>query len=129
MVRRFSSRQTDSGEAFAVGEIAQAFAQLVKGAEVEITVAPLQDALAFEIVVFQALDGFLFKTIGLSRHAESAIIHVAPGAARDLAQFGRREIAIVESVKLARGGKGDMVHVHVEAHADGVCGHQIVHIA
>ena len=64
-----------------------------------------------------------------ARHAERAVVHVAAGAAGDLRQLGRRQVAMHLAVELARAGEGDMVDVQVEPHADGVGGDEKVDIA
>ena len=33
------------------------------------------------------------------------------------------------AIEFAHGGKGHMVHVHVQAHAHGIGGHEIIHFA
>ena len=61
--------------------------------------------------------------------AEGAVVHVAAGAAGDLAELGRRQLAVHVAVELARAGEGHVVDVEVEAHADGVGGDQEVDVA
>ena len=61
--------------------------------------------------------------------AERAVVHVAAGAAGDLAELGRRQLAMHLAVELARAGEGDVIDVEVEAHADGVGGDQEVDVA
>ena len=76
-----------------------------------------------------ALGDFLVDGLGIGGRAEGAVVHVAPGAAGDLGQFGRGQVARDAAVELAGLGEGDMVDVHVQAHADGVGGDQIVDLA
>ena len=52
--------------------------------------------------------------------AESAVAAEAPGAPGDLADLLRIEAARAPAVELAQASEGDMVDVHVEAHADRV---------
>ncbi len=52
--------------------------------------------------------------------AEGAVLAKAPGAAGDLADLLGVEPSRAPSVELAQAREGDMVDVHVEAHADGV---------
>ena len=52
-----------------------------------------------------------------------------PGAAGDLAELGRRQIAVLVAVEFAVLGEGDVIEIEVEAHADGVGGDEIVDIA
>ena len=63
--------------------------QRIQRGEFKIAVAPLQHADGFEIVVFEPIHGFLIERIGFTGYAESAVIHVASGAACHLAHFGR----------------------------------------
>ncbi len=51
------------------------------------------------------------------------------GAAGNLAKLGRREVAVRLPVEFAGAGKGHMVEIEIEPHADGVRGHQEVDIA
>ena len=52
--------------------------------------------------------------------AESAVFAEASGAAGDLADLMRVKPARAPPVELAQAGEGDMVDIHVQAHADGV---------
>ena len=65
----------------------------------------------------------------LAGHAEGAVVHVAAGAAGDLAELGGRQIAVALAVELARAREGDMIDVEIEAHADGVGRHEEVDVA
>ena len=69
------------------------------------------------------------KGLGLARRAEGAVVHVAPGAPGDLRQLGGRQVARGAAVELALLGEGDVVELQVEAHADGVGGHQVIDLA
>ena len=62
----------------------------------------------------------------IGRRAEGAVVHGAPGAPGDLRQFGRCQVAAMAAVEFGNPGEGDMVDVHVEPHADGVGGDQII---
>ena len=52
--------------------------------------------------------------------AERAVTHAAPGAAGDLRHFGGVQRARPVAVEFPDAGEGDMVDVHVQAHADRV---------
>ena len=54
---------------------------------------------------------------------------MAAGAPGDLAELGRRQIAVALPVEFADAGEGDMIEVEIEAHADGVGGHQEIDVA
>ena len=74
-----------AGQALLARDFAQAFMQAIERAEVELAVAPLQNPDALEVVRFQPLDQIAIERFGATRHAKRAIVHVAAGAAGDLA--------------------------------------------
>ena len=80
-------------------------------------------------MALEAFHHLLVEGIGLACHPKRAVIHITPGAARHLAQFGWIELAVLKTVELAGGGEGDMVDIHVEAHADGIGGNDVIDIA
>ena len=97
--------------------------------EVERGVAPLQQLDRLERMAFERL-----RKLGLERRAsscgaEGAVAGGAAGPAGDLGQFGRIELSELIAVELAVGGKGDMVDVEIEAHADRVGGDEIFDVA
>ena len=53
----------------------------------------------------------------------------AAGAAGDLREFGRIELAELVAVEFAVGGKRDVIDIEIEAHADGVGGDEVVDVA
>ena len=69
--------------------------------------------------------GFLAE----AERSEAAVLLVAAGAAGDLRHFGDRQPAVAAAVELLEAGEGDMGDVHVEAHADGVGGDEIIDLA
>ena len=58
-----------------------------------------------------------------------AVPAIAPGPPGDLADLLRVEPAHAPAVELAQAGEGDMVDVHVQAHADRVGGDQEIDLA
>ena len=78
---------------------------------------------------FDLLDVLGAHLAGVSRRAEGAIAHVAPGAARDLGQLRGIEGAHRAPIEFAQRGKRDMVDVHVESHADGIGRDHVVDLA
>ncbi len=60
---------------------------------------------------------------------KGAVLLVAAGAAGDLRHLGDGQAALAATVKLVERGEGDMVHVHVEPHADRVGGNEVVDLA
>ena len=72
--------------------------------------------------------------LGLERRAaaggaEGAVARGAAGAAGDLGELGGVELAELIAVEFAVGGKGDVIDVEIEPHADGVGGDEIFDVA
>ena len=118
-----------AGQPVVEGGRLQAADQPVGAAEIHRFVAPVQLADGLEAVGLDRLDGFLVEGADLTRDAEGPVFGVASRPARDLGQFLRVKRAHPAAVEFRGGGKGDVLDVEVEAHADGVGGHQIVHVA
>src|SRR6185369_14773457 len=74
-------------------------------------------------------DSVRLEGLRLTGDPERAVVQITAGAAGDLGEFGGSEIAVMEAIELASGGEGDMVDIHVEAHADRVGGDDIIDIA
>ena len=98
-------------------------------AEVEIAVAPLQVAQRIEAMVLDRLDDIGIEAADAGRRAERAVVHVASGASGDLRQFAGAQRAGAAAVVFAQGSEPHMVHIHVEAHADRVGRHEVIHLA
>ena len=71
------------------------------GREVEIAVAPLQQCDRIETMVLERLDEILVERRAAARRAKCAVAHMAAGAAGDLAEFRRRQAAILPAVEFA----------------------------
>ena len=89
----------------------------------------MQHADLVERMILQPVHQVALERRHIAGHPERAVIHVAPGAAGDLAKLGRREVAMALPVEFADAGEGDMVEIEIEPHADGVGRHQEVDIA
>ena len=101
--------------------------------EVEVGAAPVEMVERAEAMLLDRVD-FLVAELGRgiaakAQRAEAAVALVTSGAAGDLRHFGDRQAAVAAAVELFEPGKGDMGDVHVEAHADGVGGDQIIDLA
>ena len=107
----------------------EAVEQALDAAEIEIGAAPHQVGQRIEAVVLHRLDDLRIHRPGIGRGAEGAVGHMAPGAAGDLADLGLGQRTRRAAVELAQAGEGDVMDVHVEAHADGVGRHQVVDLA
>ena len=90
--------------------------------ELQPGIAPGQAGQRVKPVLFDRGDELGIERALISRRAERAVAHMPTGAAGDLCDFGCRELARAAPVELAQAGKGDMVEIHVEAHADRVSG-------
>ncbi|GJE41472.1 hypothetical protein AEGHOMDF_0638 [Methylobacterium soli] len=108
--------------------LVEALLQARQVVEVEIGVAPLQDAQGFEAVGLQRLDHLGLEGRAAPGGAEGAVREVAPGPARDLAHLGRRQLAEAGAVVFPVGREGHVVDVEVQAHADRVGGHKVIHV-
>ncbi len=97
--------------------------------EVEFAVAPLHELDRLEAVRFERLDELGLEWRAAAGGAERAVARRAAGAAGDLREFRRAELAELVAVEFAVGGEGDVIDVEIEAHADGVGRHQIVDLA
>ena len=112
------------------GRLLQAADQPAGRAEVQCRVAPLQHFQRREAVAFHLADHQRVQPAAVAGEGrKAAVVHVPAGAAGDLAHLGGGQRTHQAAVELVQPGEGDMVDVHVQAHADGVGGHQIVHLA
>ena len=103
--------------------------QRAERGEIQLRIAPLQHFDAVEGVVLQRIDQFRLERRAAAGGAEGAVAGGAPGAAGDLREFRRIEPAELIAVIFAVGGKGDVIDVEIEPHADGVGGDQIIDVA
>src|SRR5262249_41978943 len=68
---------------------------------------------------------------GLDRagDAKAPVVHMPTGATGDLTKLGRGERAVDLAVEFAHAGKGHVLDIEIEAHADGIGRHQEINIA
>ena len=71
--------------------------------------APLQHLHRVELMPFDLLDQIFVQRIDLAGDAEGAVAQMPTGAAGDLAEFGRGQVAVLVAVEFAVLGEGDMV--------------------
>ena len=108
---------------------AQAVKQGFDMGEIEVAIAPSQRLQGLEMMALNLLDHLLGQGRAFARHAKGAVAHAAAGAAGDLRRFLRGQLAGRMAVELVEAGKGDMVHIHVQPHADGIRRHEEIHLA
>ena len=80
-------------------------------------------------MVFNGFYGFVVQRQRLARDAETARCHMPPGPARNLRQLVRGQMPHPGPVIFHQRRKRDMGDIQVQAHPDGIGGHQIIHIA
>ena len=73
--------------------------------------------------------GELGVRVSEAERAEGAVALMPPGAAGDLRHLGDGQAALAAPVELLEAGEGNVGDVHVEAHADGVGGDEIIDLA
>ncbi len=66
---------------------------------------------------------------GSGQGAEGAVALMAPCPAGDLGHFGSGQAAMAHPVELGQAGEGNVVHIEVEPHADGIGCHEIIDLA
>ena len=118
-----------AGEARLVRGLLQRMQQGADGGKIQLAVAPLQKLDRLEAVILDRLDQFLLEGRAAARRPEGAVIHVASRATGDLSEFGRGEAPVAPAVEFPVGGEGDVIHVEIEPHADGVGGDDVIDVA
>ena len=117
-------RGLETGARRGFGQGAQQAGQVGK---VEVAVAPKRRLHRVEAVGFDRGDQIGVHGFGAGGDAEGAVSLEPASPARDLAHFVGMQVTASLAVELGQTGESHMVDVHVEAHADGVGGHQEVH--
>ena len=109
----------------------QAGDQRLDAGEVRLAFAPVELLQRRHPVPLDRKHLFRREGIGafLVQRAERAILLVPPGTPGDLRHLGHGQPALAAPVELGKRGEGDMVHVHVEAHADRIGGNEIIDLA
>ena len=80
-------------------------------------------------MLLDRLDHLRVERRGLAGHAERAVLGIAARAPGDLREFVGREMPVAAAVELGQAGKRDVADVEIEAHADGVGRHEVIHVA
>src|SRR5437870_12417176 len=103
-----------TGEALESRDLAKRGRECAERGEVERTVAPLQHLDGIEGVALQSLGQIRLERRAAPGRAEGAVARRTAGAAGDLRQFGRVQLAELISVELAVARERDVVHVEVQ---------------
>ena len=122
-------RALDPLERLARGRGRQRPDQRLGALEVERRAPPHQAPHGGEAVLLDRAHHALVQRGQRVERAEGAVALVAPGPPRDLRQLRRGEVALVLAVELPQRGERDVVDVEVQAHADRVGGHDVLHLA
>ena len=91
--------------------------------------------LIWLIPLLPGLGAAINGLIGIRYFGKQAAAFVAcatmavAGAASDLTELRRRQGPVDLAVEFARSGKGDVIYVQIEAHADRIRGHQEIDVA
>src|SRR5262249_10154656 len=122
-------RNRRAGEAYVLRRLRQRSLERSDRGAVERSIAPLEDLDRLEGVARQRL-----RQLGLERRAsaggaERTIAGGAAGAASDLRELGRIELAKLIAIEFAIRGERDVIHVEVEPHADRIGRDEIFNIA
>jgi len=96
--------------------------------EVEVVRAPEEVGERGEAVLLHGLHQPRVQGAELRRRREVAVANVPARPARDLADLGRAERPRPHPVELREAGEDHVVDVEIQAHADGVGGHEVVHL-
>jgi len=107
----------------------EALPERVLGRKIQRTVAPLQHFQGVEVMTFNLFDQVVVQRIDPPGNAKGAVLGVAPGTSGYLSHFRRCQLPVLIAVIFPVAGKGDVVDVEVEAHADGIGRHQVIDIA
>ena len=101
--------------------------------EIELGIAPVEEVERAEAVVLDRFDLGFGESRALfgaeAERAEAAVLLVTTRSPGDLGHFGDGQAAVAAPVEFLEPREGDMADVHVEAHADGVRGDQIIDLA
>ena len=103
--------------------------QTFGAAKLQVMVAPMEFAHRIKTMLFNRLNDGIVKRPRLAGDAKGAVFGMPPGAPGDLGQFLRVKLAHPVAVELGSGRKGDVLDVKIKPHANGIGGHQIIHIA
>ena len=97
--------------------------------EIEVRAAPVELFDRRETVIHDRLRHAIVQRRGVAGDAERAIGHAAPGPSGDLGQFVGGKGAHAPSVEFGERGESNVVDIEIQTHADGIRGHQIIHLA
>ena len=118
-----------AGQRVMTGRQRQGDLQGAERCEIQLRIAPLQNFHTVEAVVLQCIDELRLERGTAAGGPEGAVTGGAPGSPGDLGEFGRVEAAELVAVIFSVGGKGDVIDVEVQSHADRVGRDQIINVA
>ena len=78
---------------------------------------------------FETFDSVGIERLGAAGYAERSVVHMATGAAGNLADLARCQIAMVLAVEFSQGRECDVIDIEVQTHTDGVGRDDEFHVA
>ena len=79
-------------------------------------------------MVDNRISNVLIQFSGLTCDTKASICHAPPCTTRNLRKFIRRKWSHAAPIKFAERGKGNVMYIKVQPHANRVSRHQIFHI-
>ena len=74
-------------------------------------------------MVFDLLDHVRVNFRRFTGNTKGAIVHMAARPAGNLRQLFGSQVPPEGAIKFVKGGKGNMIDIHIEAHADSIGRH------
>src|ERR1700730_14995051 len=109
--------------------LVEALQQCSNRFEAEPRVAPIQPRQRIKAVGLDRLDDLRIKRTLLRGGAKGSVAHVSTRAPGNLCDLGGIQSAGASAIKFVDSGKGDMVEIHVEPHADRVRRNKVIDLA
>ena len=99
--------------------------QRARRRKVELRVAIAHAAHGLEAMLFDALRGGQ-RQLERAQRSEAAVAQIAPGAPRNLCELRVFQGARIAAVEFPQRRECDVPQIQIQAHADGVRGHQVL---
>ena len=103
--------------------------QAANRGKIKFAVAPVNGRDSRKAMGFNLVDNFLLKGRTFLCHAKGAICHMPAGTTGNLGNFRGRQMAHALPVKFGIFCQCDMRDIHIQPHADCICGYHKINIA
>jgi hypothetical protein len=127
--RALIDRRQGAGQPLDCRHLLKTCLQRLERREIELLGAPLQDLDRLEHMAFQPMNQIVMQGRHLPGDAKGPVAQMPARTAGNLAEFGCRQLPVGMAVELSFLGKGHMIDIEIEPHADGIGCHQIVDIS